>query len=500
MPTDLTETTNPKLIEGCNHETEPLLPVTTTSDDHTLTRGYDYGNTSMHEIIKRLFRDRSFLYWFIFKILFFSQVFAAGLFIPLYAAEWFGGCLEQDGITPIDDCDPDYSTYAYYATMFYSIGGLITFLVSSFMGHLTDTHGRKTFFFIAIITWLIPRFVMIFYIDFYLYFTLSLAQSINGGDFFIASKGYLADIIPNKNERIVGYGFGQSSVGVGCILGSILAVAVSSIWDDHAVFLALAVFYALLLIYTHFFIEESVAHTSPFVCAATNPFRYLAKVWKYNLIFYLSLLSLLMAIVEAGIMASLFAYIGNEFKLNRQGKSTMIYGIYAVCMSVAVIVAGILLAFLKKWYNELTIMVIAVVIKILSLCLMGAISLFPLIFRNFVVLYSSAFLYGSSFFIWPAIIGLLTKYLRDDEQGTGFGIMDSWTAVANIVAPFGFGYLYVRLDELRMQWLTFGVAILFCIASIVIIVAPLKNTLKKQRYLLNFKNNTNASLLSKEQP
>merc|ERR1712048_966624 len=104
------------------------------------------------------------------------------------------------------------------------------------------------------------------------------------------------------------------------------------------------------------------------------------------------------------------------------------------------------------------------------------------------VLYVSAFCYGSSFFIWPSINGLLTKYLNQNEQGTGFGVVDSYTAIANIIAPFSFGYFYVKMNELDLEYVILFTAIFFCIASIFIIVFPLKNTIKKQMQVLNLKN------------
>eukprot|EP01084_Bolivina_argentea_P030308 56198_1 len=501
-PHSATNNVSPDIInefetELLQHEAEPLLKSKQISNESTNITGETTtttlplpNNKSMHDIIKKLFKDKRFTYWFIFKILFFTQVFAAGLFIPLYAAEYFGGCLESNGIGSISGCVPNYSLYAYYATMFFSIAGLITFLISSFIGYLTDKYGRKKFFYLAIITWMIPRVVMIFYINFYLYFSLSLLEAINGGDFFIASKGYLADIIPKKNERIIGYGFGQSAVGIGCILGSVLAVLISYLWNDHTIFIALGIYYILLLVFTKFFITEPTndrQNTIQF--EMINPFKYLKKVFVHNLIFYLSLLSLLMSIVESGIMSSLFAYIGNEFQLSKEGNSTMTYGIFAVTMSVAVILTGYFLAIFKNFYDELNIMIIAICIKILSLLLLSFISMFPLIFKNYIVLYLSAFLYGTSFFIWPSITGLLTKYLSDNQQGTGFGIIDSWTAIANIIAPFSFGYLYVTLNKMKIQWILFLFAILFCIASCIIVYYPLKNTVKQQIKLLNFENN-----------
>lgn len=175
---------------------------------------------SLCATIKSLFAERQFVAWLIFKVAFFTQVFAAGLFIPMYAAEYFGGCLKNNNINTIHGCVPDYTTYDYWGTMFLSIGGLITFITSSYIGHLSDRYGRKLFFFLAIITWMIPRCVMIFYVDFYIYFGLSLLTSINGDNFFIASKGFIADIFPDKEKRGIAFGFGQSAVGMFACLRS----------------------------------------------------------------------------------------------------------------------------------------------------------------------------------------------------------------------------------------------------------------------------------------
>lgn len=171
----------------------------------------------------------------------------------------------------------------------------------------------------------------------------------------------------------------------------------------------------------------------------------------------------------------------------------MTYGIFAVVMSIAVILTGLILALFKKKYDELSIMVVAVIIKIVALLLIAAISFAPPLFQNYAVLYISAFLYGTSFFIWPSITGLLTKYLSDNEQGTGFGVIDAWTAIANICAPFSFGYFYVKLDHEHMPWVLFLIAIFFCLASIGVILYPLGETVMKQRAVMDLKHGTNTT-------
>jgi len=495
-----------------SQERVPLLQ--TRSDHRELPHGHPEDGEdevlTLCATIRSLFAERRFVMWLIFKVVFFTQVFAAGLFIPMYAAEYFGGCLKQNNINTIHGCVPDYTTYDYWGTMFLSIGGLITFFTSSYIGHLSDRFGRKLFFFVAIITWMIPRCVMIFWVDFYVYFGLSLLTSINGDNFFIASKGYIADIFPNKEKRGIAFGFGQSAVGIGCILGAVMAIGISEQFNDHAVFIGLGVLYILMLLFTAFCIKEpdrfarheaspnDLSDEQRQQSTALNPCKYMGKVTKFSLIFNVSMVALLMSIVESGVMTSLFAYIGNEFHLNEEGSSTVTYAVFSIIASLALCLTGFLFVAFKRLYDEINIMIIAICFKMVSLLLMASISMYPQDFRNFIVLYLSSFVMGISYVFWPSLIGLLTKYISAGQQGTGFGIVDSWSAIANIIAPFGFGSLYVFLDGIHRQWMLFIFALCFCAVSLVIVAFPLRKAIKEQVEPIDFETDGDSEMVKNE--
>lgn len=280
-------------------------------------------------------------------------------------------------------------------------------------------------------------------------------------------------------------------MGIGCIVGSVLAVTVSMPFDDHAVFIALGAWYIVLLLFVVLFVAEPARFANGGARSegdsagrGLNPCRYLSAVCRHRLILHLSLLSLLMAWAESGVMASLFAFIGNEFGLERQGDSTLVFAVFALLMAAAVVLSGILLLPLKRHYDSLCIMVIAVSIKIAAFSLLAAVPMSPAIFKNYGVLYLVATLYGSSFLIWPTITGLLTKHCGEREQGTAFGILDAFTGIASILAPFSFGQLYVFSMGRGVQWLLFAVAIAFCIVSIVIIAYPLRAAVNAQRHTM----------------
>ena len=208
---------------------------------------------------------------------------------------------------------------------------------------------------------------------------------------------------------------------------------------------------------------------------------------EYALVRWLSLLSLLMSAVDSGVLTSLFAYIGNEFALDEQGRSAEVYAVYAVLMAVAVVCTGALLPCLKlRRDDEIHIMLLAVAGKVLALALLASVSLLPAVFRNMGVLYASAVCYGMSFVVWPSIPGLLSRYVLPSQQGAGFGILDAWTAVASVVAPFSFGALYGVFEARGLQWLLFAMAMALCAAAMLILAYPLRRAVAEQTEVMVF--------------
>lgn len=164
----------------------------------------------------------------------------------------------------------------------------------------------------------------------------------------------------------------------------------------------------------------------------------------------------------------------------------MTYAVFSIIASLALCLTGFLFVTFKRLWDELIIMLIAVCFKIVSCLLLAAISMYPEEFRNLPVLYLSSFVMGISYVFWPSLIGLLTKYIHAEQQGTGFGIVDSWSGIANIIAPFGFGSLYVFLDGFDRQWLLFIFAVCFCAITLVLIAYPLRTAIKEQTEPIDF--------------
>ena len=115
------------------------------------------------------------------------------------------------------------------------MGGCVSFLFASFMGRLSDSFGRKIFLIIGILVWMIPRLILIFYINFLLYWSIVLLSDINGGDQIVPPlKASVSDIISPK-QRINAFGKIHAALGSGLIIGAIFGIIISIIWNNYIV-------------------------------------------------------------------------------------------------------------------------------------------------------------------------------------------------------------------------------------------------------------------------
>lgn len=173
---------------------------------------------------KKLWSNKSYRYIAIFQTFYLMQMLTPTPFIVLYGAQYFADCLTKNGREAIPNCQPDYSTYNFYMTMFVSIEASLSFLTSGFMGKLSDSFGRKPFLIITVLAYMIPRTMMIFYVNFWVYWVLSLGQALYSGFIPIVSKGYIADIFPDKNMRMIAYAGIHSSTAIGAVLGILICI------------------------------------------------------------------------------------------------------------------------------------------------------------------------------------------------------------------------------------------------------------------------------------
>eukprot|EP01084_Bolivina_argentea_P308083 532607_1 len=432
---------------------------------------------------KTVWKNKSYRRICLFQTLYLTQMVAVSPFIVLYGAQWFSNCLSTNGRDVEDNCDPDYATYNFYMTMFVSIEALLSFLASGFMGKLSDSFGRKIFLIITILSYMIPRTTMIFYVNFWLYFCLALGQALYTGLITIIVKGYVADIFIDKNIRITAYAGIHSSSALGAILAVGLAMTVTTIWNNHTMFIALSFLYIIFISYTLIFVEESLlpGNRNKFEMKqlkSYNPTRPLFKIFQHKFMIYMALISFVFQTVESGVIASLFAYVGDTFNLTEDGEATLIFGGIQLLMGTLVIPASlILLPCLQKRCKETNIVIISCMFRVLAILAFAAISYeeIDIFYQNYFVLFTGAICYGLSFFGGVVLDSLLTKFVHKNSQGIAFGIINSYKDIARIFAPFSFGAFYVyTLNNFNMPYIYLLLALFLQFILILIIIFGLK--------------------------
>ena len=192
--------------------------------------------------------------------IYYSAAIAGGIIIPVYGAYWFGGCISNDSNSVIvddDDCDPDYSSYNLFSQIFTSGNGLLQLLLAGFFGRISDSYGRKIFILLAVLFYAIPRAILIFYVDLFLYFTLTLFMEIPS----FAFSATLADIYHGAESlKTVSYSILFAMVGMGLFVGAAYSVAISGIFgNNHSVFISLGFVYIFLIIFWIFCIKETLS-------------------------------------------------------------------------------------------------------------------------------------------------------------------------------------------------------------------------------------------------
>ena len=404
--------------------------------------------------------------------------------IPIFGAQYFGGCIDQSGlkVDVIDGCEPDYVTYNFYFTLYGSIGGCLSFLFTSFIGRLSDSFGRKIFLIIGILSWMIPRIILIFHINFFVYWTLVLFSEINGGDQFLpALKASISDIV-SPDDRVNAFGKMHGSMGSGIIIGAVFAISVSSVWGNYTVLLVMAIWYIVSLIFTTFFIHETIDINDNRVPITKsvwkNPFRPLSVICYNKFLMLMSLIFCFASLVEAGIMSSIFGYIGFSLKLNEDGEASMVFGIYVTIVSLVLVpVSVFFLPWLKrKKLHYSNIIVIAVCFRIMSLLGLALIS-FDLNGYGQYVLYVSGVLYGAGLFNFAVLEGIVSEYVVKECSGTAFGVITSYKGIAGIIGPFSFGILFTELSDTNVSYMFIMLGIFMCVIQIILSLIPLKRLL-----------------------
>jgi len=309
-------------------------------------------------------------------------------------------------------------------------GGLLTasyavmqFLSGPLLGSLSDRYGRRRILLIGLIALAIDYIVM------------SLASTLTmlvitrllagaAGSTHVTAKAYIADISP-ADKRAANFGVIGAAFGIGFILGPVLGGLLGE-FGTRTPFMVAAMLALLNCLYGYFVLPESLPDDKrrPFSWAKSNPFSGLLLARRFPALGWI-FLSLFLFSIAHQVYPAVWSYWGlaafnwSSFEI---GLSLALVGIgYAL-------VQGWLIRKILPLIGESRTAYAGFAITALSLLFFGFAS-------NELAVYLMLPLVALGAIVSPALEGILSNTVPENEQGLLQGVSSGLLAMATIISP-----------------------------------------------------------------
>ncbi len=301
---------------------------------------------------------------------------------------------------------------------------LVQFLISPFVGMLSDRFGRRPILLISllgltadyIILALAPNMAWL------------IAGRLVAGVFSATvstANAYIADITPKK-DRAAAYGLLGAAFGIGFIIGPLVGGVLGAIDLQYPFWLAAGLAF-LNFIFGYFFLPESLAieKRKPIILRRANPFSALLYIRRYSSLAVLLAALFLSSIAQQGLQGIWVLWVEARFNW---GVAEAGYSLAWVGFSMA-FVQGYLVRKAIPKYGERRVLFGGYIISAI------AFSLLPFVTAGWVI-YPGIFLYVLGTGIaTPTLSALMSNSVPENEQGLLQGTLGSIQTIAMILGP-----------------------------------------------------------------
>jgi len=297
------------------------------------------------------------------------------------------------------------------------------FLSGPLLGSLSDRYGRRRILLIGLIALAIDYIVM------------SLASTLSmlvvtrllagaAGSTHVTAKAYIADI-STADKRAANFGVIGAAFGIGFILGPVLGGLLGE-FGTRTPFMVAAMLALLNCLYGYFVLPESLPQSKrrSFSWAKSNPFSGLLLARRFPALGWI-FLSLLLFSIAHQVYPAVWSYWGlasfdwSSFEI---GLSLALVGIgYAL-------VQGWLIRRILSTIGESRTAYLGFALTALSLLFFGFIN-------NEFAVYLMLPLVALGAIVSPALEGILSNTVPENEQGLLQGVSSGLVAIATIISP-----------------------------------------------------------------
>jgi len=319
------------------------------------------------------------------------------------------------------------SEWGGWLTFAYAI---MQFIFAPILGNLSDRYGRRPVLLFSLLGFGLDYIFLAFAPTIWWLFVGRVIAGITGASFTTAAA-YIADISPLE-KRAQNFGLIGVAFGLGFIIGPVLGGVLGQ-FGSRVPFMAAAALSLLNALYGYFVLPESLPKENrrKFEWKRANPVGSLLHLKKYPAIGGL-IISLILLYIAAHAVQTTWSYYNMEkFKWN---EAWVGYSLGFVGLMIAIVQGGLIRIVIPKLGQERSLYV-GLLLYTVGMILFAFATTGWMMFI-FIIPYCMGGIAG------PALQGIISGYVPQNEQGELQGALTSLMSVTTIIGPLLMTYLF----------------------------------------------------------
>jgi MFS transporter, DHA1 family, tetracycline resistance protein len=318
--------------------------------------------------------------------------------------------------------------------------GLMQFVFSPILGALSDRYGRRPVLLVSTLGLGLDYVLMALAPTLMWLFVGRIISGITAANFSTANA-YIADVTPPEG-RASAFGLVGAAFGIGFVLGPALGGIMGDL-DPRLPFWVAAVLSLANAAYGYFVLPESLPpeRRMGFSWARANPIGSLRLLSRHRELLGLAGVAFLYHLAHVVLPAVAVLY--TSYRYGWDGK-TMGLTLAAVGVASGVVQAGLIRPTLR-WLGERTTLIVGLLFGVAGFAIYGLATTSPGFWAGIPVMA----LWGLG---GAAAMGIMSRLVSGSEQGQLQGANSSLMALAGLLGPYLFSYVFARSIAADAPW------------------------------------------------
>ena len=334
----------------------------------------------------------------------------------------------------IDGSLSEASEWGGWLTFAYAI---MQFIFAPILGNLSDRYGRRPVLLFSLLGFGLDYIFLAFAPTIGWLFLGRIIAGITGASFTTAAA-YIADISP-PDKRAQNFGLIGVAFGLGFIIGPVIGGVLGQ-FGPRIPFIAAAALSLLNALYGYFVLPESLPESNrrKFEWKRANPLGSLLHLKKYPAIGGLIISLILIYIAAHAVQTTWSFYNMEKFKWN---EAWVGYSLGFVGLMIAIVQGGLIRVVIPRLGPQRSVYA-GLLLYTLGLVLFAFATSGWMMFL-FIIPYCMGGIAG------PALQGIISGYVPQNEQGELQGALTSLMSVTTIIGPLLMTYLFAYFTSVN---------------------------------------------------